>query len=594
MRHRGTLRKNRHLPLLLLLLVFPSTYGTNVPLKTAAEWRRDIQMRAGCDDSTLSSATDQCRAHVMARVEDIAKGSTVRIAGARGGRDTNRLPSPAVLPTKGTAAYCLEVIGRYNAGENSTGTCQKWQESVEDLYMGNFMWTKFWGSEDIVGAAFGSRDALVAAIVGAISAATMNITDFGIQANSIRRKWVRDSHDSIDKYQRERSAGNAISLMLLAGCYPPAVSVLCESMLLATTIADVYLQCQADKDLMTLESMFSHGISSFLSEGGRHVRGMMDLLQTTAVMAELKDPVWNYAGKMLMFYVTTAIASNVTYTADDVYSDLDRMQIAIPKLDAYVNAFSDDAFNKSTFQGVDSKIALSRTKFIIDLVIVPALIAKWGNRYKNVLPEERRVYEKFVREYQADGLRLVFNDRFISNGGFRSVERQVRADRAILDRVLGELDSSATVRDMMTVEILDEELIPLGLEEAVDNNWIILRRGGGGIRYTINPEGLRMVRQTLLRRREEIRSVLGEIKILQKGPPHLLKQTSLEKGIGYGMAALAVAASLWDQANLATTVRELRESVTLMAINDVQTTSVIMDTVRAWQAVHVYMQPNIL
>jgi hypothetical protein len=260
------------------------------------------------------------------------------------------------------------------------------------------------------------------------------------------------------------------------------------------------------------------------------------------------------------------------------------MQTAIPAMDAYVNMTADSTFGMSTFYDVDSALAETKAKFIVDLVMFPSLIIKWGIRLTKELPAERAFITELYRKY--------------ANYNVIPLET-LKGEKIILKQLLRKLLPHRGLPSIFGVTITEEELNCLRLEE------LEIRTGTTLIRaewFRIHPDvRLNLVRiwsgysrdnalpafdENVIKHVEVRIQETRDMLLLEEEPPSFFKQSLRGRAVGFSMAALAFVFSILDEVDLYETLAQFNETVTSLAINDALTTSVTLDTLHAWQALH--------
>ena len=495
----------------------------------------------------------------------------------------SRSPPPPVLPTKGTAAYCLGAIGggRYNdtGGDRIIAACNKWQESVEVLYTTNSMWTKIWESEDIVVSTFGSKDALASTLAGAISAINMNIPEFIAQANASRQSWLRDVNSVIDDYALagEITIGTSAFLTLL--CFVPSM---CEPGLLASQAVDlVGHNLFANKDLKSIENIFSHGLDTiYLSEQGKYIKGMMDLLQTTATMMNHRDPTWTYIGRMLLYYLSTAAASNVTYTAADVRMDLDRLQTAIPKLDAYVNAFSDVAFGMRTFPEIEHALLVDKYLFWSQVVLtIPGVAIILGVHIREWLNNNRAPFvdiNMFELESLDDLVSLRNKLSFGTHEPWDEIQGRIQntkfANKEIkkFQRLCG-FDLVFSVKEIYH-------------EDVSGRVFVLVKNDDLNEMLSLSKSTLEVSRESYFKDAMEKLDEHIDTLHRQRETLRYAEQSVKARVAGYVMMGILLGVQGYEFYELHETVDKLRESAKGLVATDEHMMSIVLNTIRTWQA----------
>ena len=603
-----------HALVFMTFLLLPHTHGA-----------KTLSQAPGCEGPTFLSETDHCLGQAIARVNDFemhTTGNTVlRAAGVR-----NKRSSPLVLAAKGTTAYCLEAIKHHNnvTEDKKIAVCKKWQDFAANLTTAVGTWKNIWGSDALVDSSFGSSDALVSSMVGAISAGRVNVTKFTLKLKNDRKKWLDDANDAIDSYGVNRTIGNLLSVVSAASCMSPG---LCEVALAAEALGDLFFKYKAGVMLEKLEEMFVRGLLSlYMTEEGMHVKGMMDFMQTTFAMGNLKDPAWGYLARMLVHYVKSAIASNSTYTDAVVRGDLNLLQNMSPShLDGYMDALANATFKYKTFREVEEALKKNSYKSGVDLFTIVCAFIKFEvhlgygfSKLKNDYDTKLRTYKfeaisdpsawkKMEKDYTYFIKNLAYNIEYpLSDLG----KFKMSDDDAVCKIELDEHPITQMVDDtegIQSTEKVAPEVWVTDINDGNDGYFYKSKRIGGGkvelisiydtktvistdahaaniqdhYHYTVNTFKIKDGR--LPHATARATQQLKDIQYMMKGRPTLYRRSTAGKRVGWAMAGLAMSMSGLDLLALRGDVDDLKKcAATLMALND-GAMDIVVKTLRAWQ-----------
>ena len=519
------------------------------------------------------------------REEAIKRVSQVR----RAPRGSSASPSPPlVLPHKGTAGHCLETIRHYNDtdGYDIHASCQGWQDAVENYYRAFEWWQDTEKSDDMMTSAFGSRDALFSMMAGAISAARMNITEFDNQVKLARQSWATNMSDAINVYANDRRGANSGVLLGLIVC--STAPHLCDAAIVISSITDIILQSIAEVKLNTIELMLSHGLDAvYLTEQGKHAKAFMDFLQTISTLDTLPSDHWRYISKVIMSYVMNAAASNRTYTAADVRGDLSEMRISRQSMDVYVETFADLTFDQKSFPEVAEALSASSVKLGVDCLLFTTALT--------------RILERAV---DWENVGIVVTREVLTRQVLKDMKRRGKVIPS-LDDVVRAQKKHKNYEEKLDKYIKNPTLLkktPLVLEDVhVKVYGLTLADYSYELICVSNPnkEHKRKCKmKKVLRTEEELTRVKGKmgkltpifddlkssLSTLTHKPPEYSKSLLRGKTLGRAMIGFALGASIEDEVDVEIKASKLKEFVKSVEINDALTSSVVVETIRSWQA----------
>ena len=527
----------------------------------------------------------------MTRVSDLVKNThghfRERVAWeprvGRGGARDRVTVAPPPVPTKGRMPHCLWIMkNKYNESSVlADSTCQVWEDTFNEHHYGNILWQQVWRNDTLMAAAFGSRETLVSSIVDAISAARINITEFGIQANVSRQLWVDNINDAIYTYQSTRSGDDAVAIVDGILCLVPALAV-CEVLTLSSTAVGIYAHRKAGDSLNIIKEAFSHGLDTvYLSEDGKKIKGMMDLLQTAATMEETGVPDWSYIGKILVFYAATKARSEVPVTPDDVRRDLDELQITPEMEEEYVSAIADLTFDNKTFQEVGAAVVMNKVMLTLHIVLGATSLIKgvhvwnwWRDR--RLLKKAREIYNVLgnqgtsMEQFWSKTREQIINDAITVRVFRKANEETVRGGQYVLQE-----------GEQPYVKTVVEELQAAGIQTADDQHEITYYMADNErLAITVTEQGVKYVEEKY--KKTISAQQYNTYKRVVDKPPKFFKLTTKGMGLGVAIALFAISMSAVDLTQVQDTADALRNHTMLYVDNDVRTTDAIVDTLKAW------------
>jgi hypothetical protein len=175
-------------------------------------------------------------------------------------------------------------------------------------------------------ASFGSRDALASMVSGAISAATMNITEYINEEKSYIQNWKQNITSKRDTFILERTVANGALFLGGMFCWP--LGPLCIISTIGTQATQVVEEVETYKTSEEIDKLMHdeyNRADSYLTEKGKQVKELTKFLLTIVAMNETHISPLVYLGGVFTSYVALTVASNATKTNADVHSDLDSM-----------------------------------------------------------------------------------------------------------------------------------------------------------------------------------------------------------------------------------------------------------------------------
>jgi hypothetical protein len=174
-------------------------------------------------------------------------------------------------------------------------------------------------------ASFGSRDALASMVAGAISAATMNITEYVTEENSYIQNWKQNITSARNTFVAIRGVESALLFLGGIGCgvFGPAgcIGSNIGSQALQWGLEYPTYKTSEEMDDLIRNEYNRHG-DSYLTEKGKQVKELTKFLRTIVAMNETHIAPLVYLSGVFTSYVALTVASNATKTAADVHSDL--------------------------------------------------------------------------------------------------------------------------------------------------------------------------------------------------------------------------------------------------------------------------------
>jgi hypothetical protein len=175
-------------------------------------------------------------------------------------------------------------------------------------------------------ASFGNRDALASMVSGAISAATMNITEYITEEKSYIQIWKQNITSKRDTFIFERTVANGALVLgdiFCLGLGPVGCigsNIGSQTVQWGIEIPTFKTSAEID-DLMRNE--YNRRADSYLTEKGKQVKELTKFLLTVVAMNETQKAPLVHLGGVLTSYVALTVASNATKTNANVGSDLD-------------------------------------------------------------------------------------------------------------------------------------------------------------------------------------------------------------------------------------------------------------------------------
>jgi hypothetical protein len=241
------------------------------------------------------------------------------------------------VPVEGTFEHCIKkLVPRLNNGTNGTNgadgmngtddtivkTCTKWHETVGNMYKAR----EVFRNDVALNASFGSRDALASMVSGAISAATMNITEYITEEKSYIQNWKQNITSKRDTFILERTIANGVLVLgdiFCLGLGPVGCigsNIGSQTVQWGIEIPTFKTSAEID-DLMRNE--YNRRADSYLTEKGKQVNELAKFLLAMLAMNETQHGPLVLLGEVFTSYVALTVASNATKTVTDVHSDLD-------------------------------------------------------------------------------------------------------------------------------------------------------------------------------------------------------------------------------------------------------------------------------
>jgi hypothetical protein len=371
------------------------------------------------------------------------------------------------VPVEGTFEHCIKkLVPRLNNGTNDTDgtngtngtngtdgtivkTCADWHETVENMYKAR----EVFRDNVALNASFGSRDALASMVSGAISAATMNITEYVTEENSYIQIWKQEITSARNTFVAIRGIANGALFLggIACGVLGPAECIPATIGVQALQWGLEYPTFKTSEEIDNLLNDEYNRADSYLSEKGKQVKELTKFLRTIVAMNETHIAPLVYLGGVFTSYVALTVASNATKTAADVHSDLDGI-LGGDDLDADVKTLAGMLFDDTPPPDVLDSFSYLRWVRILPSIgaILTSLILLW--KINGVFKQHARYAAElalmnamtYVRE-DVDGTQTTFY-----KGVLVKAQQILRAAQRDLDysiALIGKLDGVAPLTE---------------------------------------------------------------------------------------------------------------------------------------------------
>ena len=556
-----------------------------------------------CQKLTFSSPFAHCRKLAVARANDLIKdppGDLVieppgnfasHVGGARGHATGSPSSGKYSVPIEGTAKHCIAMMRSKNSNipdDLITAVCTDWQENVEVSYMAR----EVFKDDAMMNATFGGRDVLASMLFGAISAARMNITEFVTQGESARQKWESDMRSAINWFTAGRSVSSGLVLLGTALCFTP----LCDPAILTSMLYDMVSTIPTAITTVKIDDLIKQGIGHYMTEQGKQAKGMIDFLQTISTMNETGERLWIYLSTTLMGYVKLAVTSNVTYTVDKVRRDLNKMQISRWDMDENVKLMADVAFGNSAIHGVTITSWLQyMIRWVpINLSLTGFSAKNWKKTYQYWKTDK----EKFrLKQREFSNLMDSFGHLDTWENNLKTMKEGLLQQEQLISKLIN--DEFITEHEFMMCNLRGRYRRDI-VEYRYERPSSVNNRGevtGYKLRENVRDEIIKYKTGTINIDEEIIDVVHGKtipelekrirlVEEVARGPPKLydyLKEArSWERSISF--AVFSLISGVLDVVLTRKTVENLNDFVSSAIDNDIYATSVMENTLKAWQA----------
>jgi K+/H+ antiporter YhaU regulatory subunit KhtT len=282
-----------------------------------------------------------------------------------------------------------------------------------------------------------------------------------------------------------------------------------------------------------------------------------------------------------------AAASNRTYTAADVRGDLSEMRISRQSMDVYVETFADLTFGQKSFPEVAEALSASSVKLGVDCLLFTAALTRTLERavdWENVgiVVTQQDLTRQVLKDMKSSGkVTPSLNDVNIAQGKHENYEKKL--DKYITDHNL---------RKKNPLVLEDAQIKAYGLSVADYSERLICVPNP-------NKEHIRKCEmKKILRTKEQLKRVKGKMQkltpifdelksslsTLTHKPPEYSKSLLRGKTLGRAMMGFAFGVSIADEVDVEIKASKLEETVKSVEINDALTSSVVVETIRSWQA----------
>jgi hypothetical protein len=370
------------------------------------------------------------------------------------------------------------------------------------------------------------------------------------------------------------------------------------------TVVDLILRHFAEEKLEEINNMFMHTMdTAFLSDDGKKIKAMMELLRSVAEMETLSENTWSYVGRFLVYYVGIASASNITYTEDSVRRDLDNMAEVIPTMTGYVKAVASNVFNKKTFDEVQDALLYSIVNTGIDGFILTMGVFTFGIMPTATLAT-RLVKLQYFKAFYPELLIPKFLQDSLEELKFIST-----LDRWDIMRTAGDRVPLLKFQTAERFGITDPEYFGFEYIEEITGNQLKKRKEfiehklsrldkrleEDGVSYLKRKELIEKTRIEMNEYKYKVKK--GKTKIvleklreretfLQKVPREtqgFFEGAQLGRNLNIGFLVFSLFSAGFSEVIRDETVKKLKSSMTILVVNDIKMLNSVLNTMEVWQ-----------
>jgi hypothetical protein len=289
-------------------------------------------------------------------------------------------------------------------------------------------------------------------VAGAISAATMNITEYITEEKSYIQIWKQKITSARDMFIFERGIANGA--LVVGGIACGGLGPACIPWTIGTQAVQwglEYPTFKTSEEIYGLMHDEYNRADSYLTDKGTQVKELAKFLRTVVAMNETQKAPLVHLGGVLMSYVALTVASNATKTNANVGSDLDGI-LGGDDLDADVKTLAGMMFDDTPPPDVLDSFSYLRWVRILPSIgaILTSLILKWkiNGVFKqhalNVAKLARMNDMTYVRE-DVDGAETTRHKRWLVEAQQKLLVAQKEFDYSFA--LIGKLDGGAPLTE---------------------------------------------------------------------------------------------------------------------------------------------------
>ena len=355
------------------------------------------------------------------------------------------------VPKEGTFDHCMAELGSHISNDSNgtlTQTCTDWHEAVENMFRA----LDVLRNNATMIATFGSRSALASMMVGAISAARMDISEYSIEGEINIRKWRSDIDKAINQLIVDRSISDGGLIVGPLVCCVSAYA--CIPAIIVSQLVQLGFEFPTYTVIEKLDALLRNprkNMTPYLTENGKKVNALLDFVRITNDLNETKQGGLVFLGKMLMTYVSTTIASNATKTVADVLGDLETMSRM--DMNANVKMFAGMMFNYTNDPPNLTKITITNT--VVRGLLTTGVLADIVIFVLFFLEDfklDKRIYRDALRDLPATEASLA-GILGIEEGFLEEAKKRLQAREDLINRIKSGL---VTEEDMLRFNIYPE------------------------------------------------------------------------------------------------------------------------------------------